>query len=763
MLDTKLKKSSKLAKFLIFLTVLIPSVLLVSLYPRMEKLMLQKQEEYRNDMTENVQENMSEDFSASATAAPVMDSSEMAYKGIRTDLVNYAVESSYYLYGRALQDAKGEAVFFHILDKHGWINDFYTMDEESYYLSSYTHEGISYEETNSEELSELMHSIQNVMPDADTMQKFYQKHGIIAVLTLDFDEYGMISNIDFVGIQGIEYNENLYARARRSVTQYRTNADYYLYENGGSNEEVEEVIPRNFRAVYLIPQDSMFVYNINISLDQYIHYFNNPESLYVEIGAPIVILLGMLFVALVALNLPFIKKLNTGWEKLFCAPTEIVCLMGVLWIAHAYMMFEFMSYTTKTEISQSIGRVDVLGYTLTSDALYVCGLIGNTLGWLLFFFLEYTIVAHVRQFFCGPIYYITHRVLVIRFLRWIGRLLRRLYHFIVDVDITKGLHRSIRKIVLANFLLVGVLCCLWFVGAMAAVIYSLVLYIILRKQGKKLQEQYGSIMHATKQMAEGELKITLKEDLGMFAPLGRELERVQEGFSKAVAEEAKSQHMKTELISNVSHDLKTPLTAIITYVNLLKQENLSEEDRKNFVKTLDMKSQRLKVLIEDLFEVSKVQSGNITLNIMDVDVVNLMKQLRLEMEDKLADSNLAFRWNLPDEKVILPLDGQKTYRVFENLLGNALKYALPNSRVYVDVINDEKQVEIVFRNISAIEIEPDADSLTERFVRGDASRTTEGSGLGLAIVKSFVELQGGSFRIEIDGDLFKAIILWKKE
>ena len=139
-----------------------------------------------------------------------------------------------------------------------------------------------------------------------------------------------------------------------------------------------------------------------------------------------------------------------------------------------------------------------------------------------------------------------------------------------------------------------------------------------------------------------------------------------------------------------------------------------------------------------------------------------MKQLRLEMEDKLADSDLIFRWNLPDEKVILSLDGQKTYRVFENLLSNALKYAMPGSRVYVDVINSDEEVEIVFKNISAAEIHPDANRLTERFVRGDVSRTTEGSGLGLAIVKSFVELQGGSFHIDIDGDLFKAIIIWKK-
>ena len=169
------------------------------------------------------------------------------------------------------------------------------------------------------------------------------------------------------------------------------------------------------------------------------------------------------------------------------------------------------------------------------------------------------------------------------------------------------------------------------------------------------------------------------------------------------------------------------------------------------------------MLIEDLFEVSKAQSGNIQLNLMEVDVVSLMKQLRLEMEDKIADSDLLFRWNLPEEKVILTLDGQKTYRIFENLLTNALKYAMPGSRVYVDILSSEEGVQIVFKNISATEIPAAADSLTERFVRGDASRNSEGSGLGLAIVKSFTEIQGGTFKIDVDGDLFKAVLTWKRQ
>ena len=761
-MDTKLKKSSKLAKLIIFLTVLLPAVLLVSLYPRMETLMLQKQAEYRNGIDGETTTEIVDGTGASQSATHNTNYSEI---DIRNDTVNYAVEAAYYLYGRLLQDARGTAVDFSVLDTHGWINDFYTVSEETYYYAEYkAGENHIERESNITDTQFKQNVVANEFSyTKDEITRLANSNNIVGSLTIEFDEYGMISNISFVGVDKLDYDENLYEIARNSVKQYNQNAAYYNTVNQQATVDVKEMVPKNFKVVFLIPQDSMFINQFYINLDSYVHYFNNPENLYVEIGAPILMLALIIIVALVALILPFFKKLNTGWEKLFCLPFEVICVVIVGFVGLAYLMFEAMCYTTVTEIAKEVGSVEILGYTLGTNTLYGLALAGSVIGWTALFFIEYVCVAHFRQFLCGPIYYFKHRILIIRFFRWIGRQLKRLYHYIVDVDITEKMHGTILKIVLANFVIVGLLCCLWFAGIVGVVIYSIILYVILRKEGRKLQQQYGSVLQATEQMAKGELRITLQENLGMFTPLGEELEKVQEGFSKAVAEEAKSQNMKTELISNVSHDLKTPLTAIITYVNLLKQENLSEEDRKSYVHTLDMKSQRLKVLIEDLFEVSKAQSGNIQLSYMDVDVVNIMKQLRLEMEDKLADSDLTFRWNLPEEKVILYLDGQKTYRVFENLLSNALKYAMPASRVYVDVLNKEEEVEIIVKNISAAEMPENAEHLTDRFVRGDASRTTEGSGLGLAIVKSFVELQGGSFRIDIDGDLFKAIIVWKKQ
>ena len=212
--------------------------------------------------------------------------------------------------------------------------------------------------------------------------------------------------------------------------------------------------------------------------------------------------------------------------------------------------------------------------------------------------------------------------------------------------------------------------------------------------------------------------------------------------------------MKTELITNVSHDLNTPLTAIITYVNLLKEEK-DEEKRQDYTQVLERKSLRLKVLIEDLFEISKASSKNVTLDIMDIDVSNLFKQVKLELEDKIQGAGLELRCSYPEEKLIAPLDSQKTYRIFENLLVNIIKYSMPNTRVYIEIVREGQEAVVKMKNISAAELNFDSEEITERFVRGDSARNTEGSGLGLAIVKSFTELQGGKLKISTEADLFK--------
>jgi len=282
----------------------------------------------------------------------------------------------------------------------------------------------------------------------------------------------------------------------------------------------------------------------------------------------------------------------------------------------------------------------------------------------------------------------------------------------------------------------------------------------MRKYYRDLSDKYQILLRATNQIAEGNLEVAIEEDLSVFEPFKKEIQKIQSGFKVAVGEEVKSQKLKTDLISNMSHDLKTPLTAIITYVSLLRDDKTTPEQRKAYIDILEQKSMRLKALIEDLFEISKANSNNVTLNLEDVDIVSLLKEVSLELSDKIEESTIDFRWNLPDEKIVLPLDSQKTYRIFDNLLTNIIKYAMPHTRAYIDMKKEGGYVVTTLKNVSAAELTFNPDEITERFVRGDQARNTEGSGLGMAIAKSFVELQNGRLQIEVEADLFRVIIRW---
>lgn len=268
-----------------------------------------------------------------------------------------------------------------------------------------------------------------------------------------------------------------------------------------------------------------------------------------------------------------------------------------------------------------------------------------------------------------------------------------------------------------------------------------------------------NIRDGAERIRAGELSYNIPE-LGLpeIKSLAESVNKIADGLKNAVGSQVKAERMKAELITNVSHDLKTPLTSIITYVDLLKNEGLNSENADKYLGIIDSKSQRLKSLTEDLFEAAKATSGNIAVNCEKLNVASLISQGLGELSDKIEASGLTFRTSFPSENVYVNADGKLLWRVIENLLSNVFKYALPNSRVYIDVEHSNENVKIIVKNISAYELNVNEDELMERFKRGDASRHSEGSGLGLSIAKSLTELQGGYFSIKIDGDLFKAVI-----
>lgn len=492
------------------------------------------------------------------------------------------------------------------------------------------------------------------------------------------------------------------------------------------------------------------------------HYIGDDYSLrsYRNVGVGNALLLCLLGVGLLGLLLPLPHGTKPWNElKLFALPVECLVLIGIFVASAAsdpgVYHVAYCSSGKAAEVFRESLQID------GGIAKLLAGLYNLVILSCLFFPGWYLGVCARALTERGLKGYIRERSLIYRFGPFVKRKVLGVYRGLEHLDLTANAHKTIIRVILCNAVILFVISSLWFGGFMVTIVYSLLLYVILRKYISDLQDRYGILLRATNEMAKGNLNVAIQEDIGVFEPFKPELAKIQEGFRKAVDEEVKSQRMRTELITNVSHDLKTPLTAIITYVNLLQEDHVTEEQRKEYLQILEQKSLRLKVLIEDLFEVSKANSQNITLNLTSVDIMNLVKQVVFEMTDELADASLDVRMDLTEEKVLVSLDSQKTYRVYENLFGNIAKYAMKGTRVYVSGHRNDDSVVIILKNISAQELPTDPENLTERFVRGDVSRNTEGSGLGLAIAKSFTELQGGSFALEADGDLFKVTTTWK--
>ena len=294
------------------------------------------------------------------------------------------------------------------------------------------------------------------------------------------------------------------------------------------------------------------------------------------------------------------------------------------------------------------------------------------------------------------------------------------------------------------------------------VFIEFVLLVLVSYRIIKTTKEYAQIEDKLKEMYEGNNKNVLnKQEFGTeFQSTVKYINDISNGFENAIQDRMKSERLKAELITNVSHDIKTPLTSIINYVNLLKQEDIQNEKAKEYIGILDNKSQRLKKLTEDLVEASKVSTGNVSLNFEKINIVQLIKQALGEFEDKFKKRGLEAILDCEDNEIMIKADNKYMYRIIENLFSNISKYALENSRVYVDIIKTQKSVIIEMKNISKDRLNITADELMQRFVRGDKSRTTEGSGLGISIAQNLTELQGGEFRLKLDGDLFKVELEW---
>ena len=407
-----------------------------------------------------------------------------------------------------------------------------------------------------------------------------------------------------------------------------------------------------------------------------------------------------------------------------------------------------------TIISGTLIANSSLGYShVVVTVIVICLICGTyTMAWFLIGYLSL-----IRRIKAGTLW---KNSLIRKVLKWIGKCSGKL------VDFARAFSRNTAekiKVLLVGgaflflqFLIIGC----GFTGAGVFLIILLivdaaaVIFIIRKADGLDL------IMDGLKKISDGELQYKIKTDTltGKQKVMAEYINNIGSGLDAAVENSLKKERMQTELITNVSHDLKTPLTSIINYVDLMKRENPTDPKIQEYLRILDEKSQRLKVLTEDVVEASKASTGNIKLEMNDIDFVEMVQQVIGEFEEKFQEKNLTMMVHFTDEPSIIYADGQRMWRVLENVFGNVVKYAMEGTRVYAEISNRNKKVTFSLKNISAQPLNISADELTERFIRGDVARNTEGSGLGLSIAKSLTELQGGEFKLYLDGDLFKVMI-----
>lgn len=576
---------------------------------------------------------------------------------------------------------------------------------------------------------------------------FVRDHQMYSTFTYDADG-NVTSTGDYVSPDFTYMSAYQLLKNSISISTSNARETYEIYGKSIPKSQIQLRVPQNLKAEFAIPQ--------NLTENNDIIWCNTGNLVHGEMGGRFLAVTCCMMVFFIGLYILFYpvsveQEVNPfAFMRKIKAEIKWVFLGTVLWLAYIGMAFLDV-YTMTGELQTALQMLGIPYAELVPVVLQFIGLMLTGLFTAMGIFeIKYMLTSGFCRYWkedsligsiCGNV--------------------KRRFEKLSEVDLSDKTDTVLLKYVLIQMVIVGVIVCFWSFGIVLSVLYSVLLFFYIRKKLKKVQKDYQVLLKEAHQLADGRFDEEITQDVGIFNALGEEFKNVRTGFEKAVCEEMKSQNMKTELISNVSHDLKTPLTGIKNYAELLGQNNVSEQDKQVYLENLQHYIDRLNNLIEDLFEVSKVNSGNIELNPVELNVVALIQQAQAETEDLLKQKNLTVILDAPENGIVQALDGDKTYRIFENLFTNIAKYTLPGTRVYVSATAQPEYTEIVFKNISEAQMNFTPEEIVERFVRGDKSRHESGSGIGLAIVKSFTEVQNGTFSIEIDGDLFKAVVRFK--
>ena len=583
---------------------------------------------------------------------------------------------------------------------------------------------------------------------------FYSKNNNLNKNIYYYDTYNDCENFQYliidktrdIAITNVEtyYNNDNLELIKKEIKKSNI---YWTLENGRIDTSIEKLNEKNIEKEDLIfDKNGVYVYT---SINEKLPYMDNiyrdfiAYTSYSKIGKYNQINIPLISIMLIGIFIIIVKSIgknkNSGENEIKLniidkIPLEIITL---LWLGLILTGFFVCCLISSTKRVSTINIIFIIGISI----MYISTII-----------IYETIIKRIKA---GKLWRTT----------LIGKILNLTKKFVENREYLTRL-----VIYYLGFCVLGYcLTLLLFISyrsttKMYCILMLILLFIFTFRYLYKKTMQYKKVEETLKNIYAGNTNTKLedKELTGILKNMAIYINDIASGFSNAVNEKLKSERLKTELITNVSHDIKTPLTSIINYVDLLKKEKMPNEKAQEYLMILENKSQRLKRLIEDLVEASKASSGNIKLNIEKINIKELINQVSGEFEEKFKEKSLIEVITIPEEDIIINADSRYMYRIFENIYSNISKYALENTRVYIDVKTSKNKVNIQIKNVSKEKLNITKEELMQRFVRGDSSRNTEGSGLGLSIASSLTKLQKGEFNIYLDGDLFKVILEFEK-
>lgn len=554
---------------------------------------------------------------------------------------------------------------------------------------------------------------------------------------MDVNHWGnvLLDGVREISMDEIDRVDSSEKNKEDASVSYTTHEDYYLDSNYTLWVNMGNTSPKTtYQMVVILPQ--------NVGTDW------NSTDLYVQANTLLNFVYSMRYTALVTMFVSFIIG-AAAFVFLMCAAghrngtDEIVTTVwDHLWLdvfaVGAVLAEVFVFYVAAIFLI----NVDV---AYLPFILFVTAVATLCMGWLLLLFLlSFSVRVKLGKWWRHTLCY--------QLFRKIGQFARMIWEnigFLWKVILVMLVLAFFEGIGVLMFFNSDIALLLWLLEKL--VLYPLVLWYCV---------QLNQLKNGTEKIAGGEpgYQISTKRMTGIFKEQGEQINHISDGMTHAIEERMKSERFKTELITNVSHDIKTPLTSIINYVDLLEKEELHNETAQEYLEVLERQSSRLKKLIEDLIEASKASTGNLPVHLERLEAGIFMTQTVGEFEEKTKEAGLDLVIEKPETPVYIMADSRHFWRVIDNLMNNICKYAQSGTRVYINLEVKEAQVSITFRNTSKYPLNISSDELMERFVRGDASRNTEGSGLGLSIANSLMDLMGGTFRLYVDGDLFKVVL-----